>query len=513
MPNENETMNGADCLLHSLVANGIDVCFMNPGTSEMQFVSALDRVPAMRGILGLQENICAGAADGYARVTGRTASTLLHLGPGLANALSNLHNARKARSPVVNIVGEHATQHTAYDAPLTADTESFAAPVSKWVHTTTSPEDIAPSTAEAARAANTAPCGVASLIVPADHSWLPASAAAGPLPLPQLPRVDDARIDRVAALLRGGGAAFYVGGRSLSRRGVEALGRIHRATGAGVFMNRFSASLPRGRGREFLVRMPYFPEVAEAAMAGARHLILVDTAEPVSFFAYPNRRSTLAPLDCAIAPFVSETEDSLDALERLAERFPFVPEVSIEMPAEVPTGALTLDAIGLTLARLLPDDAIVSDEMVSSGETVNKHLVDAARHTILPVCGGSIGQGLPVAVGAAVGAPHRKVFAMEADGSGMYTLQALWTMARERLDVTTVIFANRRYRILEIEMQRTGVKSIKPRAQSMLDLHDPELDWCALARAQGVEAARAETAEAFADLLKQKGPFLIEAVL
>lgn len=513
MQKEKDKSNGAECLLHSLVANGIDVCFMNPGTSEMQFVSALDRVPAMRGILGLQENICSGAADGYARVTGRPAATLLHLGPGLANAMSNLHNARKARSPVVNIVGEHATQHTAYDAPLTADTEAFAAPVSKWVHTTASPVDIGRATAEAVRAAKTAPCGVASLIVPADHSWLPASAPAGALPVSPLPLVEEARVERIAALLRGGEAAFYVGGRSLSPRGVAALGRIHRATGARVFMNRFSASLPRGRGREFLVRMPYFPEVAEAAMAGVKHLILVETAEPVSFFAYPNRRSTLAPLDCAIAPFVAETEDSIDALERLAERFPNVAEVSIDTPSESAKGALTLDAIGMTLARLLPDDAIVSDEMVSSGETVNKHLISAARHTILPVCGGSIGQGLPVAVGAAVGAPDRKVFALEADGSGMYTLQALWTMAREKLDVTTVIFANRRYRILEIEMERTGVKAIEPRAQSMLDLHNPELDWCSLARAQGVDAARADTAEGFADLLQQKGPFLIEAVL
>lgn len=513
MNNERPRMNGAECLLHSLVANGIDVSFMNPGTSEMQFVSALDRVPEMRGILGLQENICSGAADGYARVAGRPASTLLHLGPGLANALSNLHNARKARSPVVNIVGEHATQHTAYDAPLTADTAAFAAPVSKWVHTTTSPDDIARATAEAVRAAKTAPCGVATLIVPADHSWLPASAPAGPLPVAPLSRISDVRVDQITELLKGGEAAFYVGGRSLSPRGVAALGRIHRATGAQMFMNRFSASQPRGRGHEFLVRMPYFPEVAEAAMAGVRHLILVETSEPVSFFAYPNRRSTLAPLDCAAAPFVGETEDSIDALERLADRFPFVPEISIEEPFEIPSGALTLDAIGLTLARLLPEDAVVSDEMVSSGETVNRHLIGAARHTILPVCGGSIGQGLPVAVGAAVGAPDRKVFALEADGSGMYTLQALWTMARERLDVVTVVFANRRYRILEIEMQRTGVKSIEPRAQSMLDLHDPELDWCALARAQGVEAARADTAEAFADLLQQKGPFLIEAVL
>src|SRR5450755_1399633 len=148
-------MNGAECLLRTLLANDVDLCLMNPGTSEMQFVSALDRVPGMRGVLGLFEGVCSGAADGYARMTGKPAATLLHLGPGLGNALANFHNARKARSPVVNIVGEHSTGHQGHDSPLTANTEAFARPVSGWVRTLES----AAAMGEAASAAVAAPAG------------------------------------------------------------------------------------------------------------------------------------------------------------------------------------------------------------------------------------------------------------------------------------------------------------------------------------------------------------------
>ncbi|MBM3787183.1 MAG: acetolactate synthase large subunit [Acidobacteria bacterium] len=510
-------MNGAECLLRTLVGNGIEVCFMNPGTSEMQFVAALDGVPEMRGILGLEENICSGAADGYARVAERPASTLLHLGPGLANALSNLHNARKARSPIVNIIGEHATQHTAYDAPLTANTEAFAAPVSAWTYTTRSAEEVGRAASEAVRAALAPPGGVASLIVPADHSWLPSNsvgAVAGPAPRPL---VEEGRIVRAAELLAAGQTALYAGGAALRPRGVEALRRIHAATGARIFVNRFSARQPRGRGREFMTRMPYFPEVAEASMAGVRHLLLVETAQPVSFFAYPNRRSTLMPLNCQAYEFALETEDSLDALERLADRFPASVLPAAAMPLPSPGGPLTVESLGAIVAAELPENAVISDEMVSSGEPANKFLAHAAPHDTLPVCGGSIGQGLPLALGAAIAAPHRKVVSLEADGSGMYTLQALWTMARERCDVVIVIFANRKYRILEIEMQRTGVAQVAPRAQTMLDIDNPTLDWTALARAMGVPAERAETCERFHDLFRNalgaRGPFLIEAIL
>lgn len=505
-------MNGAECLLRTLLAGGVDACFMNPGTSEMQFVSALDRVPAMRGVLCLQETVCAGAADGYARVTGRPAATLLHLGPGLANALSNFHNARKARSPIVNVVGEHSTLHLRYDAPLTADVEAFARPVSGWVHTLHSPARMGAAAAEAIAAARRPPGQVASLIIPADHSWSDAGEPAPALPIPVRKAPDTARIAADARILASGEpAALLLGGSAASEAGLAAAAR----TGLPVFVNRYSASVPRGRQWAFARRIAYFPEPAEAMLSGLKHLIAVEAEAPVSFFGYPDRRSTLAPEDCAIHLLAAQDEDGVAALQAL----PHSPSSTAE-PAhpELPgAGPLTPESIGAVLACLLPEGAIVSDEMVSCGEAVNNALNHAAPHLLLPVTGGSIGQGLPVAAGAALAAPRRKVVALEADGSAMYSLQALWTMARENLDVVTVIFANRRYRILDVEMRRTGAAAIGPRADEMIDIARPALDWVRLAEGLGVEASRASTVEQFKDqfgsALRAAGPRLIEAIL
>jgi acetolactate synthase-1/2/3 large subunit len=505
-------MNGAECLLRTLLAGGVDVCFMNPGTSEMQFVSALDRVPAMRGVLCLHETVCAGAADGYARITSRPAATLLHLGPGLANALSNFHNARKARSPIVNVVGEHSTLHLRYDAPLTADVEAFARPVSGWVRTLDSPARLGAAAAEAIAAARRPPGQVASLIIPADHSWSEAGHPAPAPPAPARQAPDDARIAAAARILASGEpAALLLGGSAASEAGLAAAAR----TGLPVFVNRYSASVPRGRPWAFARRLAYFPEPAEAMLAGLKHLITVEAEAPVSFFGYPGRRSALAPEDCAIHLLAGQHEDGVAALQALPHR----PSPAPKPPhPELPgAGPLTPESIGAVLAGLLPEGAIVSDEMVSCSEPVHSALNGAAPHLLLPVTGGSIGQGLPVAAGAALAAPGRKVVALEADGSAMYSLQALWTMAREKLAVITVIFANRRYRILDVEMRRTGAAAIGPRADAMIDIARPTLDWVRLAAGLGVEASRASTVEQFqhqfGSALQAAGPRLIEAVL
>lgn len=513
-------MTGAHCLLESLAASSVRLCFMNPGTSEMQFVSALDRVHGVRGVLCLHETICAGAADGYARITRRPAATLLHLGPGLANALSNFHNARKARSPIVNIVGEHSTRHLAYDAPLTADIEAIASTVSGWTATVATPSALGPLAADCIAAALAPPGQIATLIVPADISWLEGAAPAPPVTPPQRRAPDESTIARARQWLADSvPCGIILGGRALLEDSLSAASRIAAATGARIFANRYAARLPRGGGGFNPVRLPYFPEPAEAALAGLGRIILVEAAEPVSFFGYPNRRSTLAPPDCEFMTLASEAEDSLAALNHLASLLPPAdPPPSSELQPALPSdGPLTPDSIGQTLAALLPEGAIVSDEMITSGEPVNAWLLRAARHQLLPVTGGSIGQGLPVAVGAALASPGSKVLALEADGSGMYSLQALWTMARENLDVLAIVFANRRYRILDVEMERTGAGSVGPLAGRMLDLSDPDLDWVALARGQGVDAVRASTLPEFIaytmSALNRRGPFLIEALL
>jgi acetolactate synthase-1/2/3 large subunit len=514
------TMNGAECLLRTLLANGVDTCFMNPGTSEMQFVSALDRVAGMRAVLCLFEGVCAGAADGYARMTGRPAATLLHLGPGLANGLSNFHNARKARSPVVSIVGQHSTGHLRHDAPLTADIEALARPVSGYVRTVERAGDMGKEASAAVQAA----CAgqVATLIVPADFSWSEGGEPGLVLPRGSAPGPPAERIPEAAAILRSGEpAGLLLGGSALLPAGFAPAASLAAATGVRVFGNRNGARYGCGGGRMAPLRLPYFPEAAEAAMAGIKHLILVESPAPIAFFGYPDRRSELAPPDCAIHVLASVEENGAEALRALAREWGVEsapPPVFRTPKPEWPTNAgLTPDTIGRVLAHLLPEGAIVSDETVSSGEPIQRHLVSAAAHDLLPVTGGSIGQGLPVAVGAALACPHRKVIALEADGSAMYTPQSLWTMARERLDVVAIILANRRYRILDIELQRTGAGEMGPRASEMADLTRPNLDWVKMSQGLGVEAVRAATVDEFAGhfraALRQSGPALIEAAL
>jgi acetolactate synthase I/II/III large subunit len=515
-------MNGAECLLRTLLANQVDLCLMNPGTSEMQFVSALDRVPGMRGVLGLFEGVCSGAADGYARMTGKPAATLLHLGPGLGNALANFHNARKARSPVVNIVGEHATQHLGHNAPLTADTEAFARPVSGWVRTLRRATDMGEAASAAVAAALGPPGNVASLIVPADFSWSEAGEPACPAPRPGRLLPAGERVHDAASALRSGRAVgLLLGGCALQARGIRAAQRLRAATGVRLFADRYAARTSRGGDIPAVERLPYFPEPAQALLAGFDRLILVEAQPPVSFFGYPGLRSSLAPAGCLFDVLASEDQDGAGALEWLAQEMGAPPPHSATsapprpvLPAGEP---LTVAAVGRTVGALLPEGAIVSDESVSSNEQLWPHLATAVRHDYLPVTGGAIGQGLPVALGVALACPGRKVVALEADGSAMYTLQSLWTMARERLDVTIVILANRRYRILEIEMRRTGAGAVGPRAGEMIDLTRPEPDWIKLGEGFGVQSARAATADEFIRefeaAMREPGPRLIEAVL
>ena len=512
-------MLGAEVLLRTLVANGVRLCLANPGTSEMQFVAALDRVPGVRSVLCLFEGVCAGAADGYARMLQKPAATLLHLGPGLANGLANFHNAQKAHSPVVSIVGEHATWHRRFNSPLANDAAGFARPVSGWVH-------VLEAAGRMGEAAASAVCGaygptgtVATLIVPADFSWSEAGQPGKVAQIREPARVPSERIEEIACLLRSGEAVgFFLAGTALFGPGLEAAGKLTAGTRARMFAKRFAARMERGRGRFPLARLAYFPEAAEQMLAGLKHLVLVETEAPVSFFGYPGRRSELAPEDCVLHVLAGPEENGAEALAALAGEFGARPlEPAPLSDSGAPQGPLTALSIGQLMAALLPENAIISEEAVSSAADIELHLGHAPPHDVLPVAGGAIGQGLPAAVGAALACPERKVVALEADGSAMYTPQSLWTMAREQLDVTVVLLANRRYRILEIEMTRTGSGSIGPRADALMDLHRPELDWVLLAKGMGVEASRAETAEEFrrefAAAMGGRGPRLIEAVI
>jgi acetolactate synthase-1/2/3 large subunit len=514
-------MNGAHALIRTLVANGVDVCFANPGTSEMQFVAALDDVPEMRAILTLFEGVATGAADGYGRMSGTPAATLLHLGPGLGNGIANLHNARRARTPIVNIVGDQATYHRAYDAPLTSDIDALARNVSGWIRDTTQPESVARDAVDAVVAARTPPGQIATLILPADTTWLEAGEPAGAAESVTRRDVPGDVIDTVAKALRSGEpVALLLGGAALRERSLLAAGRVAARTGAKLLAEVFPSRLERGAGLPAVERLGYFAEFALAQLDGVRHLVLVDTTPPVSFFAYPDKPSLLVPESTEVHTLALGGDDVALALEHLADAVGADASGARLQPAvrpELPTGALGAQVVGEALGALLPEGAIVADEAQTGGLFASGATAGAPRHDWLTLTGGAIGLGLPLATGAAVACPDRKVICLEADGSAMYTLQALWTQAREGLDVTTILFDNRSYAILNIELSRVGAGAGGPRAHSLLDLSNPNLDFVALARGMGVDATRPETAEeltaALQHALAEPGPHLIDVPL
>ena len=513
-------MNGAHSLVHTLLKSGVDTCFANPGTSEMHFVAALDQIPGMRCVLGLQENTVTGMADGYWRLAEKPACTLLHCGPGLANGLGNLHNARRARSGIVNIVGDQATYHRPFDAPLTADTEGWARPVSGWVRTSTASADVGRDAAVAVQAARTAPGQIATLILPSDASWDEGGEVAEPLPVPQAGAPDPHAVRNAARILREGkNVLILLGGRALRENGQALAWRITQATGAKLLAEGSNARVSRGRGRPQLERVPYVADITIKALSGFEHLILVNAKAPVGFFAYPNKPSIHYPANAQVHVLSRFEQDPEAALQALVDELG-APQAAIPDPGPRPEpvrGAPSPEGLARTVAALMPEGAIISDESVSYGRGFYAETHAAPQHDWLHLTGGAIGDGLPVATGAAIGAGgQRRVISLQADGSAMYSLQSLWTQAREKLPVTTIILSNRKYQILIGEYAGVGANP-GPTAMNMLDLGNPDLNWVKLAEGMGVEAARAETLDTLADLLSQSvsrpGPFLIELVV
>jgi acetolactate synthase-1/2/3 large subunit len=512
-------MNGAQTLAQTLVNCGVEVCFANPGTSEMHLVGALDANPSLRGVLCLFEGVATGAADGYGRIAGKPAATLLHLGPGLANGLANLHNARRAATPIVNVVGDHAIDHVRYDAPLTADVIGIARPVSAWVRRSRNADSVAGDAARAVQAARAAPGGVATLIVPADCAWGRAERAAERLPDVAPARVPADIVEGVARLLGDGKrSAILLRGPALIGEALEAAGRVQAKTGARLLCDTFAPRTQLGAGRVVVERLPYFAEQIVTFLAGLDQLVLIGAEAPVSFFAYPGKPSYCAPDGCEIVYLAHADEDGAKATIDLADALGASDKparAALALPS-LPTGALDAAAVARAIARLTPEDAIVVDEALTASQTLQAALAHARPHDHLPLTGGAIGDGLPMSVGAAVAAPGRKVVCAQADGSGAYTMQALWTMARERLDATVVVFANRSYAILNIEVDRVGA-ALGAKGRALLDLHDPELNWTRIAAGMGVEASRAATAEEFVQQFQSamagRGPRLIEAMI
>jgi acetolactate synthase-1/2/3 large subunit len=513
-------MNGAQALLRTFADGGVTACFANPGTSEMHFVAALDAVPDVRGVLCLFEGVATGAADGYGRMTGRPAAALLHLGPGLGNGIANLHNARRANTPLVAVVGDHATYHKRFDAPLESDIDALAGAVSAWVRRPARAADVGADAADAIAAAMTPPGQVATLILPADASWSDgAKPAALPALRPPSPVADETVRAAGDALRSGEPCALLLGGGALRRPGLEAASRIAVAGHSRLIGETFPARVERGAGIPALEQLAYLTEFAATQLAGARHLILAGAKAPVSFFAYPGRPSSPVPDDCEVHVLADASDDIPGALTALADLVAPDAKPAPQQPGQLglPDGELTGETAAAVIGALLPEGAIVCDEANTSGIWLPAATASGPPHDWLALTGGAIGQGLPLATGAAVACPGRSVLALEADGSAMYTISALWTHAREQLDITTIIFSNRRYAILGMELDRVGATAGGPAARRLFDLSQPDIDFAALAGGMGVPASRATTAGELADQLRralaEPGPHLIEAVV
>jgi len=514
-------MNGAESLIRTAIAAGVEVCFANPGTTEMPLVAALDSADGLRPILGLFEGVCTGAADGYGRMAEKPALTLLHLGPGFANGIANLHNARRARSPIVNLIGDHATWHVGADAPLTSDIVSLATPVSGWIRSIRNSASLADATADAISAAGRAPGQIATLIIPSDCQWGPAESHAAPIEPPAPPAVSSDAVKRAAESMRKGDrVALFLGGIALRARGLKAAARIAAKSGCHLICETFPARLERGAGTPTVDRLPYFPEQAIEMLKAFDSIVIAGAKKPVAFFGYPDFPSQLIPEGIDAAILAEPTDDVPAALEALASEIGA--PVSAATPARIsrperPVGKLDAMTAGAAIAAVMPEGAIVMDEAATTGLLFLAASAAAPPHTYLSLTGGAIGQGLPCATGAAVACPDRRVIAFQADGSAMYTLQALWTQARESLNVTTVLCNNRSYRILQIELARAGVTSPGRKARSLTELSNPDIDWTSLARGMGVAGVRVDTAEALTRELERSlatpGPTLIEMIL
>lgn len=520
-----DNMNGAEALLKTLIDSGVEVCFANPGTSEMQLVAAIDKIPGMRPVLGLFEGVVTGAADGYGRMADKPAATLLHVGSGLSNGMANLHNAKRARTPMVNMIGDHATYHLPLDAPLTSDIPTAASLTTDWMKVCESTATMGADAAEAVAASIRG--RQANLVVPADLAWTDGGKVAEAVEPESRPIVDPSSIEQAAELLlHRENCCLFLGGLGLRAEGLEAAEKIRALTDATLIHENAPARVQRGVGRPTIQRLPYLAEMATDVLSDFDSMVLAGAKAPVAFFAYPELPGELTDPNCEIRNLASPEQDVISALTDLAD---FIegkvqsvvspdPEVSQEpgLP-KVPKGEITATGVGAAVANLLPENAIVSDEAITSGAFFYEYFDQAANHDWLNLTGGAIGQGLPLAVGAAIACPDRKVVNLQADGSAMYTNQALWTMARENLDVCVVLFNNSRYAILELEFSRVGVQDPGERARSMLDIGTPVIDWCHLAAGMGVHADSAHSMEEFVQLFKAamqtKGPRLIEVVL
>jgi acetolactate synthase I/II/III large subunit len=513
------SLTGAEAIIGTLADCGVTACFANPGTSEMHLVTALDREPRIRSVLCLFEGVATGAADGFARMAGVPALTLLHLGPGYLNGGANIHNARRAYVPVINLIGDHAVTHRELDAPLASDIAGLAGPNSRWMKSVDRVEDAGALAAEAFTASYGPPAGPVSLIMPADTAWTKGASLARAGARPGLKAPDAAAVEEAAKAVRTAKRpVVLVNGTALHPGGMAILARLQ-AAGVNVLTDTFMARHARGGGAFVAPRLPYFAEMAVDTLAGTDLLLIAGTTPPVAFFAYPNTPGQFTPAGAKTISLGGRDTDSQAALAMLADVLgaKAVEHAAWSRPEAPKDDQLNPHTIGLALAHHLPEGALISDDGVTAGLPIYQALANAAAHEWLGHTGGAIGQGMPVAIGAATARRDVKTLCLSGDGAGMYTIQSLWTMAREKLDVLTIVFVNNAYRILKIELARTGAGNPGPAANGMLSLGEPDIDWVKVSEGLGVGAEACSTLPQFNDALERafatRGPRLIACLI
>lgn len=514
------TKTGAQALVSTLANNGVTHCFANPGTSEMHLVQALDKEPRIKSVLCLFEGVATGAADGFARISGTPAMTLLHLGAGFGNGIANIHNAMKGHVPMINVIGDHATYHRKYDAPLTCDLETLVKPHSSHIGIVDSALIGGEIAASAFEAATNHPNSPVSIILPADSAWNEGGIDGPKISLKSPSLVENSKIDEAIELIKNANKpVILVGGKTLGdEKALELFSRF-KAANIRIMVDTFPAKLRRGGGLFEPDRMQYFGEMALDDLKNTDLMVIAGTQIPVAFFAYPNKPSILVPENCQTFELAARYEDSFEALSRIADALDLhiaPPKRELKtMPA--PEGALNPFSCAQSLARHMPHNAIISDDAVTAGLPLYLATSNAKAHDWLFLTGGAIGQGLPVAIGAQMADLKRKTIALSGDGAGMYCIQSLWTMAREKLPIVTIIFANRSYRILNIEMARTEAGAMGETAKQMLSLESPALDYVKIAEGMGIMAKSVSDAKIFDEVLKEaieaNVPYLIEAIV
>jgi len=516
-------MNGGELLVKTAVKAGVEVCFANPGTTELPIVAALDKVPGIRAFLGFFEGACTGAADGYGRMLDKPAMVLLHLGPGLANGIANLHNARRAKSPVLNVVGEHATWHRDADPPLAMDIESLARTVSGWWRTSKSALDIPSDIADGVTATRLGQ--VATLIVPHDYQLAECNGYKPREIGSPFDPLEPSSIESAASRLRSSRkVALILGGRALRKPGLNAAARIQKRIGSDLLAPMLPGYMERGPGLPIVERLPYFPEQAVNMISRYEVVLFAGAPEPVTFFGYPGVRSRILADEQERILLCTDRQNVVEALESLADALGAPSHLAIDdnlltkpKRPEIPVGELTAEKACRTLAALQPENAIIVDEAVTTGFFYFSPSFVLPTYSLMTVSGGSIGQGIPCATGAAIACSDRPVIDLQADGSALYTVQALWTQAREALNVTTLICSNRSYRILQVELSRSGIELYGPNVRALTELTKPSIDWVRIAQGFGVPGVTVSSAEDLArelnKALTEPGPHLIEMLL